>query len=177
MLPKKHTEFNMGIEIDSSWYVLYTRSRHEKKVEEELLKRGYETYCPKVKQLKTWSDRKKLVEEPLFKSYCFIKIFENQKYEVLATLGVVKFISFGGKSATLRVEIVERIKSMLNEFDSGEVNIDKLNEKDNVLIKSGVFIDNHGIVLEDKPKHVVLFIKELGIKVKFSKSNAIIQKI
>lgn len=167
----------MGIEVNSSWYVLYTRSRHEKKVEEELLKQGFESYCPKIKQLKKWSDRKKIVEEPLFKSYCFIKIPENQKYEVLTTFGVVKFVSFGGKSATLRSEIVERIKSMLNEFESREVNIEKLNEKDNVLIKSGVFIDNKGIVLEDKPKHVILFIKELGIKVKFSKSNAIIQKI
>ncbi|MDP1817354.1 MAG: UpxY family transcription antiterminator [Leadbetterella sp.] len=167
----------MGIEVNSSWYVLYTRSRHEKKVEEELLKQGFESYCPKIKHLKKWSDRKKIVEEPLFKSYCFVKILENQKYEVLTTLGVVKFISFGGKSATLRSEIVERIKSMLNEFESREVNIEKLNEKDNVLIKSGVFIDNKGIVLEDKPKHVILFIKELGIKVKFSKSNAIIQKI
>lgn len=167
----------MGIEVNSSWYVLYTRSRHEKKVEEELLKQGFESYCPKTKHLKKWSDRKKIVEEPLFKSYCFVKILENQKYEVLTTLGVVKFISFGGKSATLRSEIVERIKSMLNEFESREVNIEKLNEKDNVLIKSGVFIDNKGIVLEDKPKHVILFIKELGIKVKFSKSNAIIQKI
>jgi transcriptional antiterminator RfaH len=167
----------MGVEVDSNWYVLYTRARHEKKVEEELLERGYETYCPKVKQLKKWSDRKKIVEEPLFKSYCFVKIPENQKYKILSTLGVVKFISFGGKLAMLRSEIVDRIKSMLNEFDSGEVNIEKLNEKDNVLIKSGVFIDNHGIVLEDKPRHLVLFIKELGIKVKFSKSNAIIQKI
>ena len=167
----------MGIEVNSSWYVLYTRSRYEKKVEEELIKRGFESYCPKVKKLKKWRYRNKIVEEPLFKSYCFVKILEKQKYEVLSTLGVVKFISFGGKSATLRSEIVERIKSLLNEFESNEVNIEKLNEKDNVIIKSGVFIDNHGIVLEDKPKYVVLFIKELGIKVKFSKPNAIIQKI
>jgi transcription antitermination factor NusG len=167
----------MGIALDSNWFVLFTRSRHEKKVEDELLKRGYESYCPKLKQLKKWSDRIKVVEEPLFKSYCFVRIHEKQKFEVLNRQGVVDFVRFGGKSATLRSDVVEKIKYMLNEFEAAEINIERLNERDNVLTKSGVFIDSRGIVLEDKSKHVILLIKELGVKLKTSKSNTIIQKI
>ena len=59
-----------------NWYVIYTKSRYEKAVSEKLALSGIEVYCPLLKRKKLWSDRWKWVEEPLFRSYCFVHIEE-----------------------------------------------------------------------------------------------------
>ena len=65
-----------------NWYVLYTKSRNEKLVAERLKEIGIETYCPVLKKVKQWSDRKKVVEEPLFKSYVFVRLEEHNRKDV-----------------------------------------------------------------------------------------------
>ena len=70
-----------GGEINKKWFVIYTRSRFEKKIYQELLKINIESYLPLQKKLKQWSDRKKWVEEPLFRSYIFVKI-DNLFYRI-----------------------------------------------------------------------------------------------
>ena len=74
----------MNIE-NKSWFVLYTRSRCEKKVAGILSKKNYENYCPLNRQYKQWADRKKWIHEPLFPSYVFIKASEieinDKKYK------------------------------------------------------------------------------------------------
>ena len=42
-----------------NWYVLYTKPRSEKKVEEKLLSLGINAYCPTYSEIRFWSDRKK----------------------------------------------------------------------------------------------------------------------
>ena len=64
---------------DACWHVLYTKPRNEKKVAERLSGAGYTVYCPLQKVRRQWSDRVKVVEEPLFKGYLFIKIEEKEK--------------------------------------------------------------------------------------------------
>ena len=56
------------------WHVIYTKSKWEKKVEGLLLKANIESWCPVQKKERQWSDRKKIIEEPLFRSYVFVKI-------------------------------------------------------------------------------------------------------
>ena len=51
-----------------SWYVLYTKSRHEKKLADRLQSEGWTVYCPLKKTTRQWRDRKKVVEEALFPS-------------------------------------------------------------------------------------------------------------
>ena len=54
---------------ENNWNVVYTASRQEKKVAQRLLENGIENYLPVIKVLNQWSDRKKLVEKPLFNGY------------------------------------------------------------------------------------------------------------
>jgi transcriptional antiterminator RfaH len=86
---------------ESQWYAVYTRSRTEKKVADRLLESGIEAYVPLRKVLHQWSDRKKWVEEPLIRSYVFVKITPEQYYQVLNTPGAVRYIFFSGKAATI----------------------------------------------------------------------------
>ena len=56
------------------WYAVHVMPRWEKKVYTALLEQHIETYAPLQKRLKQWSDRKKWVEEPVIRSYVFVKI-------------------------------------------------------------------------------------------------------
>lgn len=98
------------------WYALYTAPRAEKKVADRFEKEGVEFYLPLTKVLRRWSDRKKWVEEPLFKSYIFVKITEAKYYQVLNTLGVVRFVSFSGKAVPIPENQIALIKMLLAEF-------------------------------------------------------------
>lgn len=95
------------------WYALYTKPRHEKKVESQLLEKGIESYLPLRKMLKQWSDRKKWVEEPLFRSYVFIHTDLRGQQRALYTYGVLKLVSFGNGPALVRDEEIDTIKRIL----------------------------------------------------------------
>ena len=62
------------------WFAFYTKSRQEKSVHNTLINNGYEVYLPLLRERKKWSDSKKWVEYPLFKSYLFIKIEPKTLY-------------------------------------------------------------------------------------------------
>ena len=76
------------------WHALYVHSRAEKKVYERLVEMGFEAYLPLITKMKRWSDRMKKVEEPLFKSYLFVRSDEKRHYEILSIPWVTRFVSF-----------------------------------------------------------------------------------
>ena len=76
----------------NKWYAVYTRPRWEKKVHQRFSEKGWESYCPLNKVEKQWSDRIKVVEEPLFKSYVFIRLQEEEASAVRMVNGVVNFV-------------------------------------------------------------------------------------
>ncbi len=78
--------------MNTKWFAIYTRPRWEKKVHILLMQKGIESYCPLNKVRRRWSDRIKLVEEPLFKSYVFVKTDEAGRTPVRMTDGVVNFV-------------------------------------------------------------------------------------
>ena len=95
------------------WYAVYTRSRAEKQIHKLLLKAGIETYLPLRKELKYWSDRKKWVEEPLFRSYVFVCITEAEYFTVLNIPGAVRYITFEGKAVAIPQQQIEAIKQFI----------------------------------------------------------------
>jgi transcription elongation factor/antiterminator RfaH len=108
------------------WYAIYTRSRNEKKVAALLERDSIEVYLPLLKTLKRWSDRRKMVEEPLFKSYLFVKIEEKDHLTVLNTPGVVRYVTFEGKKVVVRPASIAAIK----EYLGSEEILTPLNEAD-----------------------------------------------
>ncbi|KIC94689.1 UpxY family transcription antiterminator [Flavihumibacter solisilvae] len=148
-----------------TWYAIYTKPRWEKKVHDLMLRRGLESYCPLNKVRKKWSDRFKIIEEPLFKSYVFVKVSEDEKPGVRYIDGVVNFVYWLGKPARVHEEEIERIKRFLN--DHTDVQIESLNSikpGDRVVINSGVFMDHEGVVLHADRRTVELHIQSLGAK-------------
>ncbi len=110
---------------EKTWYALYVKSRTEKKVALELEGTDIEFYLPLEKRLKQWSDRKKWVEEPLFRSYIFVHIEPKEYYKVLQTRGAVKYVSFEGKAVPVPPQQIDAIKIYLSEKDP-EINADQV---------------------------------------------------
>jgi transcription antitermination factor NusG len=100
--------------IQKGWYVIYTKPRHEKKVFEDLTLRNCTAYLPLINHLSHWSDRRKMVQKPLFSSYVFVYL-ENiaSYYRVLPIEGFVMFISFGGKLAKVKESEIETMKRLI----------------------------------------------------------------
>jgi len=119
------------------WYALYTRSRAEKQMHKLLVKAGIDAYLPMIKVLKYWSDRKKWVEEPLFRSYLFVYISEAEYYDVLNIPGAVRYITFEGKAVPIPPQQIEAIKQFVSTGDDlPEVDL-KLSPGDKVDIIAG----------------------------------------
>jgi transcription antitermination factor NusG len=96
--------------MSKNWYAVYTNSRYEKKVAELFERENIEHYLPLIKKYKLWSDRRKIVEVPLFSSYIFVYISEKEHMSVLKTPGVVRFIAFEGVKVVVRAVQIEAIK-------------------------------------------------------------------
>ena len=108
--------------MDKSWFAIYVKSRTEKKVSAELDKLGIDHYLPLLKVLKQWSDRKKWVIEPLFKSYIFVYIDTAQYYDVLKAINVVRYITFEGKAVAIPPQQIEAIKLLSGRCGTGRNN-------------------------------------------------------
>jgi transcription antitermination factor NusG len=76
------------------WYALYTKARHEKRIETELSNKGIETFTPTVREVHRWSDRRKSVEVPLFSCYTFFRTdnLPPIRYSILNTPGVLRLV-------------------------------------------------------------------------------------
>jgi transcription antitermination factor NusG len=129
--------------MDKKWYAIYVNSRHEKKVASLLESKLVEIFLPLQKKTKQWSDRKKIVLEPLFTSYLFVRIQETEKEKVRETSGVLNFVYWLGKPAVVRDEEIEIIRNFIDEFENIEVESDRLEISSNIRIESGPFYESN----------------------------------
>jgi transcription antitermination factor NusG len=148
--------------VTPKWFAIYTRPRWEKKVHKLLQQKGIESYCPLNKVHRKWSDRIKLVEEPLFKSYVFLHISEDMRTEVRMTNGVVNFVYWNGKPAIIREKEIEMIKRFLDEHHDVSVVKMEMKPEDKVMVTAGPLMHQEGKVLEARNKTVKVLIESLG---------------
>ena len=156
-----------------NWYAVYTKPRWEKKVAKLLDEHGIENYCPLNKVVKQWSDRKKVILEPVFKSYVFVKIEDDKKWEIKRINGVLNYVYWLGKPGLIKEEEIQTIRKFLDEFDNVEVQpIDfKVNAK--VRIAQGVLMNYEGLLLRVSGNKAVVKIDSMGLQLsaEFNKKN------
>ena len=148
--------------MSRKWLAVYTRPRWEKKVNRLLTEKGLESYCPLNKVRRKWSDRMKVVEEPLFKSYVFVKVDNNDRIAVRMTNGAINFVYWDGKPAVIKEKEINAIKRFLNEYENVEANPVDLKVNQRVRITNGTLMDKEGKVLDVRHKTVKVAIDSLG---------------
>lgn len=172
-MTEEQRSFGMSQET-SLWYAIYTRPRWEKKIARLLEEKGIENYCPVAKKVKQWSDRKKIIYEPIFKSYIFVKIEDEKKWELRKINGVLNFVYWLGKPALIKDNEIKTIQKFLGEFT--DVQIEKIDgSKINSLVKirQGAFMDYRGILIELSGNIARVRIESMGIQLyaNFDKRN------
>ena len=156
----------MGAKDDRHWHALYVRSRFEKKVFDQLQDIGVETYLPLITQIKQWSDRRKKVEEPLFKSYLFVRNNEKEYFSILNLTGVVKFVTFEHKAVVVPENQIIAIKRYIDDYEQDKE--DKAMRNEDLKIGQMVRITHgpmQGLIgrLESvKDKRLVVYIEAVG---------------
>jgi len=131
------------------WIAVYTKSRHEKVVIQELENKNIEAYCPIFKERRQWSDRKRWVEFPLFRSYVFAKIELKNSLYILQAMGVHHIIKFQGNISIIPDEIIQNIKSMIDGGFTVE-QVEYFVKGDEVIVVDGPLKGMDGIVVKIK---------------------------
>jgi len=144
------------------WYAVYTRPKWEKKVAHLLTARKIETYCPLNKVQKQWSDRKKLLEEPLFTSYVFVHVNPCEHTLVKQADGVINFVYWLGNPAIIRDDEIDTIREFLEEYRNVKLEKAMVNINDRIRITGGPLGGKEGDVIEIKNKTVKVYLPSLG---------------
>jgi transcriptional antiterminator NusG len=103
-----------------AWYAIWTRSRHEQVVREQLERKGLEAFLPTITKWSRWKDRKKQIEWPLFPGYCFARFDGRDRLPVLKCTGVVNIVSFDGEIVAIPEHEIESIRRLVEsdlQFD------------------------------------------------------------
>lgn len=138
----------MNSEQKKFWYVVYTKPNWEKKVAELLGKKGIEQYCPLNRVQKQWHDRKKIVLEPLFTSYVFVRIDSESHSRVRAMPGIINFVYWLGQPAIVKNEEIEAIRDFLLEHNTVYLEKAAVNVNDMVKIIRGPLIHREGKIVQ-----------------------------
>jgi transcription antitermination factor NusG len=103
------------------WFVIRTRGRHEKKVDQELARRQIETFLPLLPRWSQWKDRRVRVEFPLFPGYCFARFPLEDRLRVLTAMGVAGLVGLNGHPEPVpdaEVAAVQRLVESRLEYDA-----------------------------------------------------------
>jgi transcription antitermination factor NusG len=148
-----------------TWHVIYTKSKWELKVDSLLTKNGFESWCPVQKRERQWSDRKKIIEEPLFRSYVFIKASKEDYIKILSTNGVVNFLYFLKKPAIIRDVEIEAIRKYLGQSNTTIQVVDMANlpPQTKVEINQGLFMGQKGEVVKASKKSVYVKLESINM--------------
>ena len=148
-----------------NWYVLHTKPRSEKKVEEELLSLGIHAYCPTRSEVRIWSDRKKKIDAPVLPSMVLVNIDDKNINKVFESSKVVRYMFWLGKRAKVRQSEIDILKKYLN----GKYNI--INSKllgikvgDSFSLSS--FNNEKGIVNRISNNNIWIYLKSIGYSIK-----------
>jgi len=96
-----------------SWFAIWTRSRHEHVVREQIARKDFDAFLPTITRWSRWKDRKKKIDWPLFPGYCFARFNEEESLSILKCTGVVSIVSVEGKPAPIPEHEIDGIRRLL----------------------------------------------------------------
>jgi len=99
--------------FEPHWYAAYTRSRHEKRVSEQLLRRSVEHFLPLYESVRRWKDRRVRLQLPLFPGYIFVRTSLKERRGVLDIPSVVRLVGFNGLPEALPDSEIETLRHVL----------------------------------------------------------------
>ncbi len=147
------------------WYVLHTKPRSEKKVEEQLLSLGINAYCPTRSEIRFWRDRKKRIEVPILPSMVLVNLDNNEINKVFECSLVVRYMFWLGKRAIVRKSEIDILKKYLSEDCNYKIcKFSHIKVGDNFSLST--FNNEKGIVNRISNNNIWIYLKSIGYSVK-----------
>src|SRR3954468_5368168 len=98
----------------ASWFAIWTRSRHEKIVRDQLSKKtDVDVFLPTIGKWSRWKDRKKKIEWPRFPGYVFARFVPDERIGILKVDGVVQIISNNGILSPIPDHEIDGIRTLV----------------------------------------------------------------
>ena len=108
------------IDPAAQWFAVWTRSRHEQVVRDQLEQKNITAFLPTITRWSRWKDRKKKIDWPLFPGYCFAQFDPENALPILKCTGVVNIVSVEGKPAAIPEYELDSIRLLVGselQFD------------------------------------------------------------
>jgi len=96
------------------WYAAYTRSNHERTAAEQMKRRSIEHFVPTYETVRTWKDRRKRLEMPLFPGYVFVRVAIEERLRVLVVPGIVRLVGFENRPVPVADEEIESLRTIVD---------------------------------------------------------------
>jgi transcription termination/antitermination protein NusG len=123
--------------MEPQWFAIWTRSRHEKLVRDQLEKKSdVDVFLPTIGKWSRWKDRKKKIDWPLFPGYVFARFIADERVGILKVDGVVQIISNNGMLSAIPDEEIDSIRTLV-ESELAYDPVPLIKEGDMVKVTSG----------------------------------------
>lgn len=147
----------MTTTFHKGWYLIYTKPRHEKKVHAQLNELQINSLLPTKKTLRTWHDRNKYIDEPLFPSYVFIYLNNMQNYyDGIDIDGSLYYVKTGKQMAQVSEMVVNNIRLVTDQVKELEVSDDRFQPGRKLVIAKGALTGLSCEVVEFNNKQKLL---------------------
>jgi transcription termination/antitermination protein NusG len=100
--------------MSPEWFAIWTRSRHEKLVRDQLQQKQVEVFLPTITKWSRWKDRKKQIEWPLFPGYCFARFDAADRLPILKCDGVVTIVGTEGAPSPIPPVEIDSIRQLID---------------------------------------------------------------
>lgn len=139
--------------IIPKWYVLHTKSRFEKVVNDQLQKKSFEAFLPSMHVKSRRVDRRVMLDLPMFPGYTFVKssLTAKEHLEIVKTAGVVKVIGNTAGPVSVPNDIIESLKIMTENRASVKTE-SRFNKGEKVIVIYGPMAGLTGVFQKYKGK-------------------------
>ncbi len=152
------------LEQIAEWFVVYTKTNAEKRVQERLHAAGFEVYLPLQESLRQWSDRKKKVKLPLIRSVVFVRCLRTALNGVYAVSGVQGVLKYLGQPAVVRPAEIQNLQLLLQESSAVSIVSERIAPGRLVMVTSGPLIGMYATAVKELNAYrLQISLKALGV--------------
>ncbi|MBE0655819.1 MAG: UpxY family transcription antiterminator [Bacteroidales bacterium] len=146
------------------WYVVYVTRHHEKRSLLHAENIGVDALLPINYITRQWSDRIKLVEEPMFPSYLFVRTSCLEYFEVLKSPSIIEYVCFKGEPARVPQCQINAIREICNRTYSAEASLSPLIAGESVIVSRGPLRGTRGELISNggMSKKIRISIEAIG---------------
>ena len=163
------------------WFVVWTESRAEKKVQSRLVALGVSAWLPVVTERHRWSDRWRNVDCPLFPGYLFARASLADWSRILRTPGVLTVITEGGRPALISDSFLRLLRDAIARDGADPESIDEnidFEPGEEVIVQEGALRGVRGVVREKRGRRqIVLWVDQIGRGVAFTIDSALVTAV